>query len=119
MGLENRKHERIPLQLRVECRGKAAMQSAECFNLSKGGMFLSTEKIEEPGTHLEILFEISEGQTKRIIQAEAVVRWTRKSEGKCDDGSFLPPGMGVQFIKVFPFNGIKILEKMIEERRVG
>lgn len=116
MGIEKRQHRRIPIKLHVECRGEQAFQSAQCYNLSKGGMYLATEKIENPGSKLEITFEI-EDVRRKIIQAEAIVRWTRSTSGKGDDGSFLPPGMGVQFTKVFPSNGIKILEKMIGERR--
>ncbi len=116
MGIEKRQHHRLPIQLNAEVRGKTVFQSAKCYNLSQGGMFLATEKIENPGSKLEITFEI-EGERRRVIQAEAIVRWTRTTSGACDDGSFLPPGMGVQFVKVFPSNGIKLLERMIEERR--
>lgn len=116
MGVEKRQHPRIPINVSVECRGKSIFQKTQCYNLSKGGMFIATDKLEEPGTRIEVIFEIGD-EHKRAIQAEAVVRWNRNAAGKADDGTFLPAGMGIQFIKVFPFNGIRILEKIINERR--
>jgi uncharacterized protein (TIGR02266 family) len=85
----DRVHDRIPLFLEVEYRTAGAFLVAYTSNLSKGGLFIDTERPLSVGTELLLRFTIPEcGQ----IEVRGVVAWVRPvaMEGKS-------PGMGVEF----------------------
>ena len=113
MGIEKRRYPRVKVKFSVEYRGKNIWQNAEIDNISRGGMFIVTEKIEPPGTNIELIFEV--GKTKRKIQVQGV--WTRTQPQYNQEGKFLPQGMGIQFIKIFPGEAENFLANLIEEWR--
>lgn len=101
--IEKRRCKRIYLRIEVECRSKSTWQMVEASNISSGGMFVATEIIEPVNSHLDILFEIGTEKTeKRFVHAEGVVMWARPKQVLNDDGSILPAGMGIKFIKFVP-----------------
>ena len=53
MGAERRKYKRVFIRLSVEYRGKNIWQKVEADNISEGGIFLVTERVEPPGTSVE------------------------------------------------------------------
>jgi uncharacterized protein (TIGR02266 family) len=114
MGIERRRYPRIRVSFVVDYRGKSILQNAESYNLSKGGMFIATDKIEPPGTPIEVIFEFGK-EYKRRIQAEAVVVWNREKSVLDEGGRSLPPGMGVQFKRIYPLDAEKFLEDLIQK----
>lgn len=115
MNVEKRRYSRISIKLRVEYRGEKVWQNVNVENISKGGMFIVTDKIEPPGTKIELLFDFGK-EIKRKIMAEAVVVWNRKTqEQQGDEGKKLPQGMGIEFTKMFPEDAEKFLNDFIEK----
>lgn len=113
MGMERREHPRIYLKLPGECRGKNVWQKVTIYNLSKKGMFIGAQKVEPPGTLIEIYFEFGEEANKSSFHIDAVVVWNREQEEK-REGRILPVGMGVRFQKIFPADAEKFLEGVIK-----
>ncbi len=112
---EKRQHQRAYLRLNVECRGKSFWQYVETKDLSAGGMFIATEKVEPPKTKVEILFECGTGSEKKLIQAEGVVAWSRGKPFKDDKGEAQPAGMGIMFTKITPSSGKDYIDQWIKK----
>jgi len=109
---ERRRYPRVSVKFSVEYRGKNIWQNAEAYNLSQRGVFIATERIEPPGTRIEILFEVGKEDVRRI-HVDATVVWTRQKVETIDGGGFLPAGMGIKFEKIFPSDGEAFLKEMI------
>ena len=114
MGAERRKHKRVFIRFSVEYRGKNIWQKVEAENISEGGIFLITERIEPPGTIVEVIFNFGK-KTKKLIYAEGIVAWNREKETVDKDGKVLPPGMGIQFNKYSPLESRTFLAKEVEK----
>ncbi len=99
---EKRKYKRIASDVSVEFSKRAvARETAEYFqgvasDCSFGGMFLATDHLVSKGSvvFLDFQFVDEEGETV-MIQAQAIVRWTRRFRK--------PKGMGLEF---FEFTGL-------------
>ncbi len=87
--MTDRVHDRVPLSLEVEYRTAGAFLVAYTSNLSKGGLFIETERPLLVGTELMLRFTIP---NVGPIEVRGSVAWVRPElmEGK-------PPGMGVEF----------------------
>lgn len=114
--MEKRRSPRITIKFLVECRGDNVWQSAETDNLSRGGLFVVTDKVEAKGTVLEILFDAS-GKRAKNVHVEGVVAWVRKDEIETPAGKRFPMGMGVQFIRIFSPEGEEFLDGFVESKR--
>ncbi|MDD2703313.1 MAG: PilZ domain-containing protein [Candidatus Omnitrophica bacterium] len=118
MGIDDRrKYKRAFVKIRVECRGRRFWQYVETKDLSAGGMFLATDKVDEPQTRLEIIFEFEKGGEKKFVYAEGIVVWTRPQmlgDGR-GEGDALPAGMGIMFTKLNPSTAKGSLESYIKE----
>lgn len=115
MNVERRRHHRISVKFLVEYRGQNVWQSVQTYNISQGGMFIATDKVEAPGTRIEILFEVGKEDNLRRIHADAVVVWNRKETYVNGEGKRFPAGMGIEFKKIFPSDGEKFLKEVIEK----
>lgn len=113
-GSEKRKYKRAYIKLTVECRGKNFWQMVEAQDISAGGMFVATEKLEPPQTKLEVMFELGKDDKKKIIRAEGIVAWNRPQSAKGEKGEIQPAGMGIMFTKVTPLASKNIIEDMIK-----
>lgn len=112
---EKRQHKRAYIRFPVECRGKSYWQCVEAHDISAGGLFLITDKVEPPQTKLEIIFTFH----KRLIHAEAQVVWSRSKPAKDESGDMQPAGMGIMFTRLIPIGSkdfIDDLVKMMEEK---
>jgi hypothetical protein len=98
MTEERRQHTRIATNVSVHFQKeqldrklrKQLIGIAE--NCSLGGMYVSTDDIFPEGSVLTLEFEIeSEDSSPSIVEARAVVRWSRRW------GS--PKGMGLEFVE--------------------
>jgi len=98
---EKRKFRRAYIKLPVEYRGKSFWQLVEARDISAGGMFVITEKVEPPQTKIEVMFNFGKVD-KRFIHAEGVVVWNRAKPKDDGTGKILPPGMGIMFTKFLP-----------------
>ncbi len=110
---EKRKSPRIPLKVQVKYKTPNAFLVDYSLNISKGGLFIGTEKPLPVGTSVE--FQILFPNTRKPVKGAGEVMWL--SAGKSDE----PLGMGVKFNeldaegmatieKIFRgFSGIKIL----------
>jgi uncharacterized protein (TIGR02266 family) len=87
--MTDRVFDRIPLSLEVEYRTAGAFLVAYTSNLSKGGLFIETDRPAPVGTALMLSFTIPSGEK---LQVRAAVAWVRPQP---NDGK--PAGMGVEF----------------------
>ena len=116
-GAEKRKYKRAYVKLTVECRGKNFWQMVEAQDISAGGMFVATEKVEPPQTKLEVMFELGKEDKKKTIRAEAVVAWNRPQAAKDEKGEIRLAGMGIMFTKVTPLASKNIIEDIVKTPR--
>lgn len=87
--MTDRVHDRIPLSLEVLYRTAGAFLVSYTSNLSKGGLFIETDRPLAVGTDLLLRFTIPEHGP---IEVTGVVAWIRPTVA---DGK--PAGMGVEF----------------------
>jgi len=110
---EKRRFKRAYIKFSVEYRGKSFWQIVEAQDISAGGMFIATQKIEPPQTKVEIMFTFGKDD-KRVIHAEGVVAWNRREPGNDEEGNILPAGMGIMFIKFLPSRSQNFIKDLIE-----
>ena len=111
---EKRKHKRTYIKLPVECRGKSYWQYIEARDISAGGMFVVTDKVEPPRTKVEIMFELGEEKDKRFILAEGVVAWNRPNPIMDVTGKVQSAGMGIMFTKLTPLSAKEFIEQLVK-----
>lgn len=113
---EKRKQKRVYVKVEVECRSNNTWQLVQTNDFSSGGMFIETDNTEPVDSQLDIMFEFGENKDeKEFIHAEGIVAWVRTKKVMNDDGSILPAGMGVHFIKFFPVSAKKTIEQYIKK----
>ena len=112
---EKRQYMRACFRLKVECRGKSYWQYVETRDISAGGMFVLTDKVEPAKTKIEIMFEFEDHGQKKFIYAEGMVAWSRGKAFKNDAGEVIPPGMGIQFTKITPASGREYIDQMCKK----
>ncbi|MFC1592406.1 PilZ domain-containing protein [Candidatus Omnitrophota bacterium] len=110
---EKRRDKRAYIKFSVEYRGKSFWQVVQAQDISAGGMFITTEKIEPPQTKVEIMFTFGKDNEK-IIHAQGVVAWNRGKPQEDEKGNILPAGMGIMFTKFLPARSQNMIKDMIE-----
>lgn len=116
---EKRKHKRAFIRLKVEYRGKNLWRMVEARDISTGGMFVATDKVEPPQTKVELLFELGKDEYKKNIRAEGVVAWNRPRPIKDEKGEIQPAGMGIMFTKIIPSLAKKAIDEIVKEMDKG
>ena len=86
---ENRKHERVPTQLRCWCEGDNVTLYVRITNLSEGGLFVRTSTPLACGA--QAVVRLTPGGDPEL-QARATVVWLREEVERA-----YPPGMGLRF----------------------
>ncbi len=114
MGIENRKYQRAYLRFSVEYRGQNIWQKVDTENVSEGGLFVVTDKIEPPGSLVEIMFTFG-GKDKRLVCVQGKVAWIRDKPVINPKGENLPRGMGIQFTKFLSLESRKFMAEQIKE----
>ncbi len=114
---ERRKHKRAYIKLPVECRGKIYWQYIEARDISAGGMFVVTDKVEPPRTKVEIMFELGEEKDKRFILAEGTVAWNRPNPIMDKTGKIQSAGMGIMFTKLAPLSAKEFIDQLVKRRK--
>jgi len=100
----DRVHGRVPLSLEVEYRTAGAFLVAYSSNLSKGGVFIETQRPALAGTDLLLRFTIP---GVGPIEVRGHVAWMRP---EAMDGK--PPGMGVEFEQLDEHHG-QIIDEIV------
>jgi type IV pilus assembly protein PilZ len=85
---ENRKSERLPIELKVEYKRLNTFFSDYTRNISKGGTFIKTKKPLDVGT--TFLFKLHVPTLPNPFEVRGTVRWVRESGDE--------PGMGIEFV---------------------
>lgn len=111
---EKRRHKRTYIKLPVECRGKSYWQYIEARDISAGGMFVVTDKVEPPRTKVEIMFELGEEKDKKFILAEGAVAWNRPNPIMDETGKVQSAGMGIMFTKLTPLSAKEFIDQLVK-----
>lgn len=87
---ERRREERVPGRrpVREDPGGTEALTS----DVSRGGVFVLTSRVREPGTRVGLTFTSAD----REIRADGVVRWVRARDPFRVEP--VPIGMGIEFV---------------------
>ncbi len=101
----DRRQPRIPIKLAVEYRTTGAFLVSYSVNLSKGGIFLETDKPLAIDATVELQFDVPGAG---LLTLEGHVAWVRQGGA---DG--LPDGMGVQFADLDMRYG-KVIDEMVQ-----
>ena len=115
---EKRKFQRAFVKLPVEYRSKSFWQYVEARDVSAGGMFLVTDKVEPPHTKIEVMFEFGKDD-KKFIHAEAIVAWSRPKPGRDESGDIQPAGMGIMFTKITPLVAKDFIDRVVKSLKEG
>jgi len=94
MTPEKRKGARAPIEIRVEYRTVGSFLSDWVVNISRGGMFISTENPLRVGANVRLVFSLPGMPFMFDVNAE--VKW---SQTEPSDRQALP-GMGVEFVEI-------------------
>lgn len=90
---ERRVGERVPVQLEVEYSSRDAFLSDYAINVSRGGLFLATERPAPVGTPVSLRFVLEDEAVP--VELTGVVAWVNdKGVGQ------LITGMGIEFLNM-------------------
>lgn len=95
---DRRRHERVPIELKVEYKRLNTFFADFTKNISKGGTFIKTPKSLDVGT--EFIFSLTVPTLAEPIRLLGRVMWVVKEGDPPRDGEPEPhePGMGIRFI---------------------
>ena len=111
-----RRSVRVPTKLAVSFVDKRQLRSSLMTNLSRGGVFIATERPAEMGTVLELRIDVSESGERLDVLAEVV------SLNLGPDFSKLQRGMGLRFRSTSDETQKKLdqlYERQLEEAAIG
>lgn len=103
---DDRKNQRIPIQLLVDYRADGHYLFDFCRDLGAGGVFIETENPLEHGSQVDLTFTLPD--SKETLETKGRVIWVQPVV----PGKDLTPGMGVQF-EGFTTEQRKILENFV------
>ena len=115
---ERRNHRRFPINLKAVYVSPKDFMDHYIFDLSLGGLFVETNNFLDQGQTLELrIFLLDEAEPMEI---PCQVMWARREEDLTDEGEILPPGMGVEFVKLSTENIerlISVLKRSLEHSK--
>jgi len=109
---EKRKTPRIQYQTQVTLHSEHNFYTGLSLDISEGGIFIATHQLLPPGTEVEIEFSVP--TFPGSIKAIGRVQWVRELFYSTMD---VPPGMGVQFLKISPPEAIPAIQAFIKKHR--
>ena len=113
ISAQRQSHPRVPVRFDVEFTHAGQADHGTCVNLSRGGMFIATNRPPHPGTELLLRFKLQD--PSETLSIPAGVAWTRGEEMASTNEEKLIwlrgeetwpgtlTGMGVMFLEVKPF----------------
>jgi uncharacterized protein (TIGR02266 family) len=105
---ERRKEKRIPVEVEVRYSSQEGFAIEWITNISKGGLFIKSEKPLPPGTPLKITFSIPGKDVP--VEVGGVVRWSVPPSSSPS----VIPGMGIQITEIDE-KSKKILDAFVDE----
>jgi len=94
--VDRRESVRVPARLSVEFRDEGELRACLMTNLSRGGLFVETDKPCEIGTRLELVLRVEAGGEDLDVPAEVV------SINARPDSAVPQHGMGLRFLEMKP-----------------
>jgi uncharacterized protein (TIGR02266 family) len=98
---------RVPVETRVRLRAGRGVWEGVARNVSRGGLFVTSERLAEPRSELEVEIELPE--LARRLDATVQVIWVRPGEAGVE------PGMGLRFLGL-DGQSVLALTHYVEER---
>lgn len=104
VDLMQRRHRRLPVEIRVDWRGKSdrSWHISSLDDIGSGGAFVRTTEFLP--VHSTVILEISAPGGERKLSLEAEVAWTRHTPGE--------EGMGLQF-RCRDLGGARLLQELV------
>ena len=102
---EPRQHERYPVDLRVDYSTRDAFLANRVSNLSKGGLFIATDKPLPVQSELDLVLTLKEEDAR--IRARGRVIWNYDIR---QGTSRVIPGMGIKFLDLSPDDSRKLVD---------
>jgi len=87
VGLDKRKHNRIPLEVDVDFSSESNFYNGFAENISEGGLFVATWEVRKLGDRVALKFRLPDSTD--LIECEGEVRWLREQNQDTPD---VPPG---------------------------
>jgi len=103
---EDRKSQRIPIQLLVDYNAEGHYLFDFCRDLGTGGVFIETKTPLDHGSEVALTFTLPD--SKETLETKGRVIWVQSEV----PGKELTPGMGVQF-EGFTSEQRQVLEKFV------
>lgn len=109
---------RVPARIYALIQHNDTCYAAHVVNLSRSGVFLSSEVLFEVGSHVGLHLANSDGQEDDVVEIHADVAWVTE-KGVVEAG--LPRGMGLHFGELTPENQDKLDTWVLEilEKRLS
>jgi len=112
-GREKRKYPRIEAKIKVGFRTVEDLVSEYAKNISKGGIFLKTDRLVDPNAEIDLTLQFPNGLGEYQIRG----RVTRlMSISHPADPEIQLYGIGVQFLSPDP-EFIRAIEKVVQKRK--
>ncbi|HEX7451044.1 MAG TPA: TIGR02266 family protein [Polyangiaceae bacterium] len=97
-----REHERFSVDLEVNVRSEHNFYAGLAENLSAGGLFIATHKLQKVGSKIALSLRMPDSE--EVYQITGEVRWVRLYNEESDTS----PGLGIRFNDLPPGAGAAI-----------
>ena len=111
MKKNSRKYERFKFEVYCEIKGFNEGEPIEISNISKGGMFLMTNK--PLPSNMELEFKILGKDKNELYEGKGLIRWGTII--KNPKTNTMSRGCGIQFLQVAPLNNKKEFYDYLKE----
>ncbi|MES1174612.1 MAG: TIGR02266 family protein [Myxococcales bacterium] len=104
-----REHDRFSVELEVSVLSEHNLYAGLAENLSAGGLFIATHKLQKVGSKIELSLRMPGSEEEFPIVGE--VRWVRLYNEQSDTS----PGLGVRFLEL-PAGAAAAIERFLAQR---
>jgi uncharacterized protein (TIGR02266 family) len=104
-----REHDRFSVELEVSVMSEHNLYAGLAENLSAGGLFIATHKLQKVGSKIELSLRLPDSEEEFAIVGE--VRWVRLYNEQSDTS----PGLGVRFLEL-PSGAAQAIEQFVSQR---
>jgi uncharacterized protein (TIGR02266 family) len=104
-----REHDRFSVELEVNVMSEHNLYAGLAENLSAGGVFIATHKLQKVGSKIELSLRMPDNEEEFPVVGE--VRWVRLYNEHSDTS----PGLGVRFLELPP-GAAAAIERFLAQR---
>jgi uncharacterized protein (TIGR02266 family) len=104
-----REHDRFSVELEVNVLSEHNLYAGLAENLSAGGLFIATHKLQKVGSKIELSLRMPDSEEEFPVVGE--VRWVRLYNELSDTS----PGLGVRFLELPP-GAAAAIERFLAQR---